>query len=228
VSKPSLDIESVSLALLGDIQLELQGAVTSLVGKTRNGLYDGFVGYSGRHVNKAVEAYLLLRKSGRIDASKLLIRPCIESVIMVNAVRAKPESLYQIAFAEHSDDGKLYGPAQRAAGLDFDKKAEERWEHFKKVYGAEYPNHKCVDSKLSVIEAAKAAGIEEFYNIPYRMYCRFTHGSLSATSGDFETDLLDNRTMALCAYGATDAVKLIGGTAPSLDSLRARIAALPT
>ena len=76
-------------------------------------------------------------------------------------------------------------------------------------------------------QAAKSAGIDGFYNMPYRIYCRFTHSSLSATCGDLNTDAVDNRTMALCVYGVTDAVKLIGGKAPGLDSFRSRIAALP-
>src|SRR5438045_5835162 len=99
-------LETRSLELLSDLQGELREALNGLGGKQRDGLYDGYLGYTAGHINRAIEGYIYLRTSQRIDASKHLIRTAIEAVIRLQAVRKKPELLFRIAFSEFNEDKK--------------------------------------------------------------------------------------------------------------------------
>jgi hypothetical protein len=220
-------LEARSLQLVSDMQADLCGALHGLGGKTREGLYDGYLGYTAGHINRAVEGYVYLRKSGRIDASKHLVRTAIEAVIRVQAIRKKPELLFRIAFTEFSEDKKWVrstgGAGVQAALSAIDK----HWVDFKGAYHAKYPEHSLVEEELSLRGAAECAGIEQYYDTHYRLYCRFTHAAFRATTGNLnEFDREDNRTMALCALSALEAVSSIGGLTPNLESFRQRLSSL--
>jgi hypothetical protein len=217
-------LEARSLQLLSDMQAELSEALNGLGGKQREGLYDGYLGYTAGHVNRAAEGYLYLRTSGRIDASKHLIRTAIEAVIRIQAIRKKPELLFRIAFTEFCEDKKWLrstaGPDVGAALSAIDK----HWTDFKQAYHAKYPGHALVEEEISLRRTAECAGIDKYYDTHYRLYCRFTHAAFRATTGNLnEFDREDNRTMALCAVSALEAVSSIGGPTPNLESFRQRL-----
>src|SRR5882724_11544409 len=90
--------EQRSLSLLCDIQQELANALNSVGGKQSRGGLDNYYFHSAVHVNRAAEAFIFLRKSGRIDASKFLVRPLIETMFRVEATQKKPELFYRIAY----------------------------------------------------------------------------------------------------------------------------------
>src|SRR5438876_11927134 len=81
--------ERRSLALLCDIQQELANELNSVDGKQSRGALDNYCFHSGDHVNRVAEGFIFLRKSGRIDASKLLVRPLIETMFRVVAIQKK-------------------------------------------------------------------------------------------------------------------------------------------
>jgi hypothetical protein len=217
-------LEPRSLNLVSDMQAELREALNSLGGNTREGLHDGYLGYSAGHINRAVEGYVYLRKSGRIDASKHLVRTSIEAVIRIRAIRKKPELLFRIAFTEFSEDKKW---VRSTAGADVRtalSAIEKHWADFKQAYHAKYPEHALLEEEISLRRTAECAGIAKYYDTHYRLYCRFTHAAFRATTGNLnEFDREDNRTMALCALSALDAVSSIGGQTPNLKSLRERL-----
>lgn len=67
--------EATWLELVSDMQVELADALSSLTGKQHEGLQDVFPIYSAAHINRTLDGYILLRRSSRIDASKLLNPP---------------------------------------------------------------------------------------------------------------------------------------------------------
>jgi len=227
MSVNSEPLEARSLELLSDVQAELRDALNGLGGKQRDGLYDGYLGYTAGHINRAVEGYIYLRTSHRIDASKHLIRTAIEAVIRLQAVRKKPELLFRIAFSEFSEDKKWVRTTAagdvRAAIAAINK----NWADFKQAYHAKYPEHRLVEEDLSLRGAAECAGLERYYDSHYRLYCRFTHAAFRATTGNLnEFDREDNRTMALCSLSAIEALSTIGAPTPNMDSLRERLSDL--
>jgi|APCry1669190288_1035285.scaffolds.fasta_scaffold25485_1 hypothetical protein len=218
------DVERASLDLLCDIQTELCNALTSLGGRQCNGLLESYIGHSARLLNKAVEAYIFLRESGRLDASKLLVRTVIEAVFRVHAVRKKPELMYRIAYSEHIEDKKWVRPIDPSGSTSSLQSLESNWQEFKDAYRAKYSDHQLKEEELSLLDAAKEAGLHRYYDSHYRLYCRFTHASFRASTGGLD-DLRaeDNRTMSLCAFAMTDALKDIGATAPHLAELKERL-----
>ena len=218
------DFEWASLDLLRDIQNELCDSLNSLGGRQCNGLLESYIGYSARLINKAVEAYIFLRESGRQDASRLLVRTAIEAVFRVHAVRKKPELMYRIAYSEHIEDKKWIRPIDPSGSVSALQAMESNWQEFKDAYSAKYSDHHLKEEELSLWDAAKEAGLDRYYDSHYRLYCRFTHASFRASTGDLD-DLReeDNRTMSLCAFAMTDALKDIGATAPHLAELKERL-----
>jgi hypothetical protein len=119
--------EQRSLTLLCDIQQELANALNSVGGKQSRGALDNYYFYSADHANRAAEGFTYLRKSGRIDASKLLVRPLIETMFRVEAIQKKPELFYRIAYSETIvEDPKWIGSAASRAGTTFDEAAHSK------------------------------------------------------------------------------------------------------
>jgi hypothetical protein len=217
-------LEARSLELLSEMQAKLHNALQGLQGKEREGLHDSYLGYTSAHINRAVEGYIFLRKSHRVDASKHLIRTAIEAAIRLQAVRKRPELLFRIAFTEFREDKKWVrstgGKGASAALTAVDK----RWTKFKRAYHAKYPKHPLVEEELSLWHTAECASIAPYYNTHYRLYCRFTHAAFRATTGDLNRfDREDNRTMALCALSAIDALASLGASMLNVKSFSRRL-----
>jgi hypothetical protein len=219
------DPESELISLLGDLQTELATALNSLAGKYPRAIGDRYHLNAGGYINRAAEGYLLLRTRGRIDASKLLIRPAIEAMIRVQALRNKPELLYDIAYSEALEDKKWFRPAAVKYGIELSEKVAPDWEKFETAYKAQFPNAAMTKDKFTLYAAAKAAGLLNYYDTYYRMYCQYTHAALRATGGylDDLADPEDTRVMIFCTYCALSAVAEIGAVSPNLESLHSRV-----
>lgn len=215
--------ESLSFGLVEDLHAQLCRALDSLGGRPRNGLFDAFLGYSSIHINRAAAGYVCLRRASMIDASKLLVRPAIEAMIRILAVRAQPDVLYRIALEERRQRKNLIRPVAVGAGLDFDSEDERQWQEFRAAYIEQFPHHTLLESELSLEESARIAGLKPYYDRAYRFYCKYTHGALSAVTELARDDSLDNRTMAHCAFCAVDTIATIGGDATELGALRHRL-----
>lgn len=216
--------ELKSLTLLEDSQAELCDALNSLGGHEVDGLLDRFPFISATHINRAVEGYLRLRKAGRSEASKLLIRSALETVIRLRAAQAKPELMFRIVFSEFEEDKKWIRALDGPSKVQVLDAMEKEWQEFKNAYSAKYPHHSAIEEKLGVEAAAKASGMEKYYNTHYRLYCRFTHANLQAMIGGlsgFESE--DNRTMTLCALAAIEALNSIGANTTKLQALMERL-----
>jgi hypothetical protein len=219
--------EQRSLTLLCDIQQELANALNSVGGKQSRGALDNYYFHSADRVNRAAEGFIFLRKSGRIDASKFLVRPLIETMFRVEAIQKKPELFYRIAYSETIvEDPKWFDSAANRAGVTFDKDAHsKRFAKFKAELSKQLPNVNLKDEYISVWEIAEVAGFAGYYDSHYRTYCRYTHGALSAMGG-FLTDLTDpedNRTMGLCTWSALNGLAAMGAESPNLQSLYQRL-----
>lgn len=92
--------EAVWLGLLGNLQEELYDALNTLSGRNDDDWFQRYLYYTATHIYLTVEGYISLRRSGRYDASKLLIRSALEAVIRLEAIRKKPELLFRIVYTE--------------------------------------------------------------------------------------------------------------------------------
>ena len=213
------------MELLCDVRRQLDDALTSLRGRRASSMLDNFLVGMAIYINQATESYILLRKASKTDGSRLLIRPAIEAMIQILAVRKYPPLLYRIAYTEADEHGRWACFPSIKAGKDYDAEETKKLSGFKREYMAQFPEHTLVDQRLSLPEAAEAAlGDKGYYDRFYRLYCKFTHPGLAAIAGSldhFATE--DSPTMAACVFCGLEAVASVGGVAPNLDSLRSRL-----
>src|SRR5262249_11551727 len=154
-----------------DLQIELEAALNSLGGRMSSTICDRYYLNASAYIHRAIEGYLVLRNAGRMDASKLLIRPAIEAMIRLQALRKQPALLYQIGFTEALEDKKWFRPAADALGETYDDQADPPgWDTFEARFKEAFPDATLKREKLSLFEAAQIAGLEKYYNTHYRMY----------------------------------------------------------
>lgn len=218
------EYERLSLELASDTQAELRDVLNSLGSKQGNGLVEHYLFYSSAHINRAVEGYICLRKTGRFESSKLLIRTAIEALIRIQAVREKPEILFQILFNETMEDKKWVRSIRGPDAEEVLQKIDANWAELAQRYRAMHPEHHTIEQEVQLINLAHTSGIQSYYNSHYRLYCRFTHAAARAILGDLtEFEKEDNRTMTLCALAAVEALVSLGATASRLKYLKERI-----
>jgi hypothetical protein len=218
--------EGPALEILKDLLTELKAALNSLGGQESQAITDHYHLHAGAYVHRAADGYLVLRTKGRMDASKLLIRPAVETMIRIQALRKQPELLYRIAYAESEEDKRWFRPVADKLGKPYDPTADPPgWDHFEKEFKQAFPNAELKREMLSIWDAAEIAGLADYYNSHFRMYCKHTHGAFRAISGSMDSmsDPEDTRTMVICTFSALDAVVAIGGSAHNLKTLHARV-----
>jgi hypothetical protein len=190
---PLLEVQF--LGLLKELQPIFVDALNSLGGKKPSDAGSSYLGRVAITVNRAADGYLLLRESGRMDASKLLIRPALEAMFCGTAAMKNKEFLFRKAYSEWEEDNKLF--AKDAAGK---KKASEYLEGLKRAFKEHSPDYPVICKKLQVQEIADMAGLLSAYEGAYRVYCKFTHSAMRAVSGNLNnvTDIKDTHTMVWC------------------------------
>ncbi len=220
------DADAASLQLARDVRAELAHCLNSLGGKESKGAFDKFLFYSASQMNKAAEAFIALREVGRVDASKLLVRPLIEMMFRTCAVANKPALLYRIILTERLKRNKWIKNAATRQQTEYDAKEEARqWEVFRQHCVAMVPETDLTNKDLSVRHVAEAANMVGYYEGFYAMYCTYVHGSFEAIMGllDPLSDAYDNRTAALTIFSAVEVLRGLGGESPNFESLRKRL-----
>jgi hypothetical protein len=221
----SAEAEEQSLKLVEEFNTELKQALDSLDDKQDVGLVDQYRLWSSKHLQRAVDGFAFLRRSGRVDRSKFLVRPAIEMAFRLEAARHHPDLFYRIAHEEHRQDKHLMqGQPQLLAQI------EKNWEEFKNAFAKEFPTvpipnlcDRC--DRLSIQKVAEKAEMKSYYDSHYRIYCRYTHGALQASTGNIDkaTDRADNQIMAVCALVALDNLISLGAKSSNSDRLAQRL-----
>lgn len=219
------EAEEAWLQVVRDAQKELAYALDSLGEKQFDGI-ERFIGFSGRQINYAVDAYVSLREAGRIGSSKLLVRPAIEIMFRAKAVSEQPVLIYRMLFREKIDRARWIGPTAAKHGVDFDP--EGGWDKFREYCVSRFPGEELINHGLKLRDVAVKIGLEGYYDSHYRTYCQFTHASLEAITGDLDklTDPEDNRTVALCTVITNRALLTIGARTERLELIEQRMATL--
>jgi hypothetical protein len=191
------------LELLKQVQIILANALNSLGGKILPTPESNYLSLSAVSVNKAADGYLYLRESGRIHASKLLVRPALEATFSGIAMAKKPELLFRKAFSEWKEDKKLYA-TDAASKVAVEQALDDLIRVFKKFQ----PGYPIERKEITVFDMAEAAGLLESY-YAYRVYCQFTHGAMQVVQGKLskQTDSIDTKIVAWCVLMILDSLK---------------------
>lgn len=179
------------LGLLKELQGILAKALNSLANRKPQSAEARYVSDAATSVNIASDAYILLRDSGRVHASKLMVRPMIDVVITATAVTKEKGFLFRKAYTEFNDMVRLCDKTP-----ENEARAKASLEKLKKRFQEEpgYPiKCKPVDGRYT----AQVAGLLPVYNIAYRIYCEFTHSAVRAVRGNLDqmTDPIDTTTV---------------------------------
>ncbi len=182
------------LALLKDVQGLLAAALNSMAGKSTEA-EASYLGWASVSVNRAAEGYLWLRESGRVAASKLLVRPVLEATFSATAVVKKPGFLFRKLYTEWEEDQKMF--ANNAAAQTVGRQALR---DLKRAATKARPNYPVECKRVNIRDAADAVGLLKAYEGAYRTYCKFTHGAIQAVQGhlDDATDAIDTDVVVWC------------------------------
>src|SRR6266566_3738268 len=189
--------ESERLSLLMDVQKALSLAIQSLDDKAPPpaNVDCQYLQSAAAFVNCAADGYLVVREAFRVDASKLLVRPILESVFKAAAVMRKPGFLTRLAYSEWKEELRMFkkDPAGKAAST-------RELEEFKKRFSQDNPGYPAVYSHASISDTATEAGMKTLYETTYGTYCAFTHAALAAVHGpsDGWTDNNDTGVVTCC------------------------------
>jgi vancomycin resistance protein YoaR len=127
-----------------------------------------------------------------------------------------------------SDDDHLL----RIAGNDpqLQAQSDKTWELFDNAFKKEFPKVLVpnVDDKPSIEYLADKAKLKPFYDSHYRIYSRYTHGAVHASTGNIDkaTDCADNQIMAVCALVALDNLISLGAKSSNRDRLAQRLSGI--
>jgi hypothetical protein len=211
------------------MQRELASALNSLGGKDGKGLPEQFVFYSAVQINRAVLGYIVLAHQDQPKSAVLLVRPALEAMFRLQAVRVTPALVCRIAATEKDEEEKMVRSMGR---LDADQAVaalKSQWTDFEQKYVAKYGADAFCAEKISVYDVAKAAGMEHVYNAHYRLYCKFTHAALRAAVGGFDAvTMRDAPLLAACTGAAIEAMGALGADIRGYVDLQREFQALNT
>jgi|GEM_PF-2210088 len=223
---PSSHTERVTMALLCDIEPAISDALNVLGSQITKRIEDMYYFYAAKHIHDALDAFIVLRAQHRLDGSRLLVRPALEAMLKLRAVRAKPELLHRALLADNKELDKWFSSVARRHNLPYTPISERtEWaafrERFALQFGAENLENVTI---LTAYDAAKAIGVEAYYETHYRGFSHYTHGLLEAISGALD-EFIDpeaSRVMLQSAITALDAVTFVGANCPGLEALSQR------
>ncbi len=109
--------ETVSITLITKLRMQLENALNSIAGKTTQGEATYLI-WCASHVNKIAAGYCALRNQSLCHASKMLIRPLIESAAALVATFKKPGFMIQKARSEYEEDRKLLREFRNVLQMD--------------------------------------------------------------------------------------------------------------
>ena len=173
--------ESELLKLLKEVHEILSKALNSLNGTTPPTHESSYLCSAADSVCLAADGYIFLRENGRVNASKLLIRPMVEAALFASAVVNVKGFYFRKRYSEFVDEGKLRGNAPQMKAQV--KKASS---DLAAILQKGDPTYPIKEGAVSVFDAAHAVGMRDVYEIVYRMYCQYTHGSAKAARGEFD------------------------------------------
>ena len=219
---PPIEIEF--LKLLKELQPVFVKALNSLDGKKPSDAGTSYLGRIAKTVNRASNGYLWLRESGRMDASKLLIRPALEALFCGIAAINNKDFLFRKAYSEWEEDKKLF--AKDAVGK---KDADEYLKHLQTQFRKHNPAFPVSLKTISIRDTAEMAELLTVYEYSYRVYCKYTHSAMRAVSGNLDqvTDLNDTPTIVWCVLHMLAQLKhYTPAEIPDLAAFNQRLASL--
>ena len=229
-----------SLRLVVDVLAELEKTHSSLDGKPIEGPTGKTRIFTVRYMMGALDGFVALRKGGKDDAARILVRPMIEKTFFLKAVEKTPSSLFALLRTDFEQEVSWLKAMKVSDDHESIVNLRKNWDFFAGNFAKKYPNYRQEldafasayekefgenynEAKLQIRQIARFADLEGYYNTYYRLYCQFSHGALRAIATDSRPfDLEDDITAAFSGIIAMDTLRQLGADAPRIDELWAR------
>jgi hypothetical protein len=190
---PKLPIDQDAVDLLKSAVTVLSETLNAL--PTTSGARLNWLIYSAIHINRLAHAYITLREARQLYASKVYVRPLLEAAFHVGAVINDESFIFRIACYEREQDRKFLEKRFSTAWAETVKEFGKFEEMLRKTY----PSLILSSNPSSAFDAAEKAKILDAYQIDYRLYSKFIHGSLRAMSGSLDL-MTDPRDTPNCLF----------------------------
>lgn len=214
------------MELLCDIEPAIAGALNALGEQMTKCMEDMYYFYAAKHIHDSLDAFIVLRAQHRLDGSRLVVRPALETMLKLRAIRAKPELLHRALVAENKEMDKWFSSVARRHQLPYTPIFDRaEWAAFRSRFASQFGAENLENATpLTAYDAAKAIGVESYYDSHYRGFSHYTHGLLEAISGALD-ELIDpeaSRVMLQSAITALDTVTFLGADCRDLEALNQR------
>ena len=212
------------MTLLCELKPAIAAAIDSLGGQQTKSVTDLFYLYAAKHINIAIDAFIALRRERRIDGARLLVRPALETMLRLRAVRAHPHLFYRVFFSEVLESDKWFSGIARRHHVPYTAACDRpEWQAFKTRCASEFGTETPVDERLSSYDAAAAIGIETVLRQSLPRLLPGTHGALEAESGNLDERMIRrySRYVKLC-YACLRSTVNIGADCPAMKSFHER------
>jgi hypothetical protein len=96
------------MTLLCDIEPVIANGLNSLGRHLTKRMEDMYYFYAAKHIHDTVDAFIVLRGQHRLDGARLIVRPALETMVKLRAVRAKPQLLHRALMADNKELDKWF------------------------------------------------------------------------------------------------------------------------
>jgi hypothetical protein len=81
------------MELLAETEPAISNALNGLGDHLTKRIEDMYYFYAAKHIHDIMDAFILLRNEHRLDGSRFVVRPALETMLKLRAVRSKPQLL---------------------------------------------------------------------------------------------------------------------------------------
>lgn len=151
-------------------------------------------------------SFLTLQRNSPGRSHKVLIRSMLESVFYLGAVCLEPEAIWGVFCHQSKSEWKLVAKTDLVTLRELsDQKARLR-----SVFHSRFGHPPTNDHPTNARDAAKAAGMEIVYDTFYRYYSAYSHGTLRAIAGGYDsvTDPADQWLAAMLLVNAVQHLRM--------------------
>ncbi len=101
------------MELLAETEPAISNALNGLGDHMTKRIEDMYYFYAAKHIHDTMDAFIVLRDEHRLDGARLLVRPALEAMLKLRAVRSKPELLYRALLADNRELDKWFSSVAR-------------------------------------------------------------------------------------------------------------------
>lgn len=143
---------------------------------------------------ESADGYIVLRENNKITASRLLLRPMIETILWMAATEDHPDLFYRWIYSQLREERKvLFANISTPENQNqISQRYEQTIRDIRSLFEIEHPNAIFGNHEIGLLSALQEAGkksgknLERHYHEAYRTYCQYSHATFNSKAGNWE------------------------------------------